>query len=66
MDAPPSPVEPSAEPNPPAQHPPDLIAIIDDYDSLLATIRARIRLLNTTHSAIEEMSGLPNRYLGKV
>jgi len=59
----PAPVESSAEPN---QSAANLTAVVNDYNSLLEAIRARIRSLDTTNSAIEEMSGLPNRYLGKV
>ena len=52
----PAPVESSAEPN---QSAANLTAVVNDYNSLLEAIRARIRSLDTTNSAIEEMSGLP-------
>lgn len=49
----------------PAAEPLAVIAIIDNYDSLLATLRVCIGQVNTTHSAIEMRAGLPSGYLSK-
>jgi hypothetical protein len=57
-------IPPVAEP--PAVQPPKFVAVIDDYDGLLATIRATIGRVDTTLETLEEAAGLPNRYLSKV
>jgi hypothetical protein len=57
---------PAIEPAAPAVQSPRFVAIIDDYDGLLATIRATIGRVDCTLETLEETAGLPSRYLSKV
>jgi hypothetical protein len=42
------------------------IAVIRSYDELVKVIRARVFALDTTIDAVNELGGLPDRYLSKI